>query len=613
MKYYLALPLLLMSLKSFSCSQKINESKIMLFVDSNFSDIEIETAKKAACQRGEKIVIVPKTYKNYTPQIKKIESLQARSKKCQSNCESINQEYSAAQMELIKMREPSGSIKDLITRELTEIKNKKGKVSNFIISGHDGGGNFGGHKGSVSREEISSIMNEFRDINEVSTLMLLGCYTGVQKEIAHWKGIFPQVRMIGGYDGSAPLSDKPMGHHYLEDLLVKEKKLLEQADQKQLNQYVKANIRGLHSMYTAVYLEPTCEEEDQSAPLYYGSQTNKTFSPFESNQCLTKAAKINEIQFQFAKFDSGEIEPPKNPSDPAIKNLYDQARSLEHCIEQLESPMSVNSLFNLRFYQAVKENFAHFYQDELKTATEVLGSVNEKKLDQDLDNQLAVISELEKEIAMENDQIANDPTAFFQVLKSKLTTEQDSLTAMLNDPKQIESLNRMQNPGYQASAAEEAQFAQYIKLKEEINAVRSKLMYRSSPNMLISINRLAANAKREKILASKESFKLLKENKIWLPTKENLQKHSRKELRDNIHHMSSVLTMSNIPRKTRLALDWAVKAQTQHLVHFQNPFEWHEVSARVTPPPSRVLMGEKIEAPSARSSGFSSRLNSLFE
>lgn len=90
---YLILPLLLTSLNALACASKIDESKVMLFVDTNFSDLEIATATKAACQRGEKLVVVPRNYKDYTNQIKNVEALIKKLSSCKVNCEKLSQDY----------------------------------------------------------------------------------------------------------------------------------------------------------------------------------------------------------------------------------------------------------------------------------------------------------------------------------------------------------------------------------------------------------------------------------------------------------------------------------------------------------------------------------------
>lgn len=600
---FLILPLLLISANALACANKIDESKVMLFVDTNFSDLEVETAKKAACQRGEKLMVVPRNYKEYSAPIRNMEAVLKKLKSCKQNCEPIAEEYQKAYENILSKREADFTFKKELAKELAEIKKNNGRISNFIMSGHDGGGSFGGYKGTLSRSEIAQVMNEFQDINDVSTLMLLGCYTGVQNEIVHWKGIFPKVKMIGGYDGSAPLSDKPMGHYYLEDLLVKEKKLLQQADEKKINDYVKANIRGLSSMNTAVYVEPACSE-DQELAMYYGSTTTKKFSKFDLSQCAKSAGILNQITLKFSNFDSGEVEPPKDPSDPSIKTVYDQARSLEHCIQQLEIPLDVNALFNLRFYDAVKTNFANFYKNEVDQVAAILKSDQSSLefLEKDIEDQIANIEEYAKKIVTDNEKLAKDPEGYFRDLKMRVEQDNRELNAMLSEKRDI--LNKLHDPSYNASFEETQLFNRYNELKQRIAEDSMAFFYQTDPGQLATINSYKVSQRVAELNMSKENIKKLKQNEIWLPTAENLKNKSRKELRDNLFRIDSVLTINSLPRKTRLALEWIKNAENMHLIHFQNPFSWHEVTAQVESPVYWVPVAQSIYVPQTGMGGL---------
>ena len=48
-----------------ACNVKTDPKKVMLFVDTNNSEQEIETTKKAACSRGMRLMVVPKNYLEY--------------------------------------------------------------------------------------------------------------------------------------------------------------------------------------------------------------------------------------------------------------------------------------------------------------------------------------------------------------------------------------------------------------------------------------------------------------------------------------------------------------------------------------------------------------------
>lgn len=126
---FLVLPLLLLiSHQALACSQKIDNSKVMLFIDTNFLDLEIATAQRAACQRGEKLVVIPKNYKEYTSQIKAVEAKLRQLNRCKSNCEPLAQDYAAAETALQTKRDSEELLRDLVAKELKEMQQENVKL-----------------------------------------------------------------------------------------------------------------------------------------------------------------------------------------------------------------------------------------------------------------------------------------------------------------------------------------------------------------------------------------------------------------------------------------------------------------------------------------------------
>ena len=170
-----------------ACQNKINNAKVDLFVDTNQSELEIEVARKAACARGERLVVIPKNYKDYTQFSKKIQdadkvltkclqdatvgdyySPEAR-QKCGPQQDAKNAAYKASQEFRYKQPELDAQVRS----GLEALKKENAKVVSVAISGHDGGGHFGGDKGSFSRSEMATIMADFPELNEVLTLGLI--------------------------------------------------------------------------------------------------------------------------------------------------------------------------------------------------------------------------------------------------------------------------------------------------------------------------------------------------------------------------------------------------------------------------------------------------------
>ncbi|WPU64867.1 hypothetical protein [Peredibacter starrii] len=458
MKKLLLLPLAVLPLYAgASCQDSIKSDKYMLFIDTNESEREIETAEKAACARGEKMVIVPKNYKDYRTYMEEM----AKAKKVAMDCTKKNPTSTTAcrdvqvafrqsyeKMEKFRLSQPK--IETGTDEALKEIKSKNGKLNNLIISGHDGGGEFGGAKGRMSREDLSKAMAKYKDINNVSTLMLLGCYTGVQKEIIEWKNIFPDVRMIGGYDDSAPLSDKPAGHQFITELLTKEKALIANADQKKLQNFTRANVKSLTLLNAAVYVN--CEDGTNKEEFYYTSKNRgKHFSPYGAKECHEKEKEFNDIITQMAPYETGEKEPPADTARGELRQLYIKARNLEHCSDFLKKEINVSNLFNLLFYQGIKDSFAAFYKDDLAAAEKAVEEMKKK-------------------------------------------------------------------------------YPNYLK-------------------------------------------------DIWVPTAENLAKHSRKEMLENIHNIHGILSKADLSREEKKVLRWTGHVSSRHLHEFGNPFSWHEYTS----------------------------------
>jgi hypothetical protein len=373
----------------FGCANKIDPSKVMLFVDTNKSDSEISTAQKAACDRGENLITIPKNYSEYKKYSDAIEEAQLKLGGCGDMngpaCKSVREQLRKATDELFNFRIQQPTMREHLRMVLDEIKGSGGKLQNIIISGHDGGGFYGGHKGELSRWEILEVMKDFTSINQVKSLMLLGCYTATHKDVADWKNVFPEAAMIAGYDGSAPLANRPQGHQFISDFLTKEKLLLKQADDKKLQALVSSNLAGLNS---ALYVE--CSQvKGEEKGYYYGSKSSRQFRPFDFKECLEKKTELQEMAAKIQKYISGELEPPLDTQRGELRVLYNKARANEHCSEVTEVFINTNALFNLLFHEGVKQNFSEYYKTDLAEVTELLKNLGPEEIEKNILDKIA--------------------------------------------------------------------------------------------------------------------------------------------------------------------------------------------------------------------------------
>jgi hypothetical protein len=558
----------------------------MLFIDTNDSGLEIATAEKAACERGERLVVVPKNYKEYAKFVQPVARAQNEINRCRNNCRAIEEKLENAYNQLDNFQVSQKSIQEATKEVLEELKKQNAKIQNFTISGHDGGGSYGGYKGNMSRSTLAEMMKDYGDINEAQSLLLLGCYTGVQKEIIEWKSIFPKARLIAGYDGSAPLSDKPLGHQYITEILLKEKELYSQADQKQLQNFTRTNIQSLFQLNSAMYVncDPEAEKE-----FYFGAEgTKRRFTEFDAKECIKRNNEIHELTGKYERYLSGEQEPPKE-TNGELRQIYNVARTLEHCLEILESPLDVNRVFNLLFYDGVKNNFAIFYKDDLQKAQEIIDGLNIEAFDENTKKHFTHLESLIKE---DEDTLAlflTSPDKFFAQQKKKI----DELEKQKNEL--LEKYPFVNEWSSDLSPEQNKIMMDYSSLNWEIEDLSRELSFHQDNPHTVELdirNRIEwKNSDLDKLRMSAEAIKQNPEElkKIWSPTRENLAKKSRKELLANLHQINFLLTTSGFDKTQTGALRWINAVASRHLNLLENPFSWHEFTPMAPEKPHNHL------------------------
>ena len=583
----------------FACSNKVDPKKVMLFVDTNVSDLEIATAEKAACARGEVLKVVPKNYKQYTGYIRNLESTQKKASKCWNSktpeCEKLQQDLQNAVSALQAFTASQSSLAIGVEQAMAEIKKSGGKLQNFTISGHDGGGQFGGYKGGISRNDLLEIMKGYEEINEAKSLLLLGCYTGTQNEVMEWKNIFPKTKMIGGYDGSAPLSDRPQGHQYLTDLLLKEKQLSSQADHKKLQAFVNSNFQGLNNLNAAMYIQ--CSDGSSIQEYYYGSKKSRQFAPLEMKECLDKKQQLTELTEKLDKYMDGELVVPKDTQNGELRQMYNLARTYEHCSEITGVNVNVNALFNMLFYEGVKESFGNYYKQDLLEAEKVINNLSMDEVEKNVREYLGKIRETHEQLEAEVNKFKNSPDQYFIDKEIEHKALKDKFERMMKDPKYARVKHIVSPDGMPMSAQSQIppdELENYSKLygaSFEVNLKKSQLEYEKvfrqealkQKEMMLSSSRQNIDM----VVSSLASFKD-PSKRIWVPTAENLKKYSRKELMDNLHRMNSILANMG-PAKGRKELTWVTMVSSNNLQSFENPFSWHEYTGRSVENPQRPV------------------------
>lgn len=568
------------------CTGRVDDKTVMMFMDMNNSALEIASAQRAACARGQKLLVIPKNHQQYNQLTNVVQTDMKYYERCLGtggNCERQQATYMASYQRLETFKATLPSAREQLSTELQALKASGGKLVNFTISGHDGGGTYSGHKGQISRGDINEVMSQFPEVNDVKSVMLLGCYTAVPNEVIHWKQAFPNAKLIAGYDGIAPASDKLAGHQYLEDLLRKEPMILAQADQSRLNTFLRNNVRGLSLMNTGVYVELECVGPNK---LFYGlNEQSRGIRSLDIRECDGKEELIGRISADITRYYEGESEPPADTTNGELRRIYNQGRRYEHCGAYLNREYSMGQAFNLLFYNGIKSNFAKYYGNDLARAGEMLGTITAEEMTapyaeaiRDMEEQVSVQSDLAELAGNKDEYLAYlaRKEAELEAQKTAAAAGIQDLIAGTKEATTIEQMTKLQ--AYQSLALISEQYAMYRSGINEATPDEAKVM----------LGQLAGMG-REQIASMRMTMAKLTANpdtfNIWIPNAENLARKSRKETLENIHRMETLKQMPGLSPRKLIALSWLHQVSSYHLQTLENPFSWHEYTGRMPEKP----------------------------
>lgn len=622
-KYLLLSFLIFTTLPALACPNKINPKKVMLFIDANSGDLEIEAAQKSACKRGERLEVVPKAWKQYSTLQKSVETavkvLQACAEKypnssttMTSECSTQYQAYQDAGKKLHAFTRTQKGVSDQVKERIEELSKEKVKITNVSLSGHDGGGHFGGEKGSISRGEVAAIMAQYPGMNDVQSLLLLGCYTGVQNEVSAWKSIFPKVKLIGGYDGSAPASSRVQGHNYITNILNKEKALLSLKNKTNVDQDVKRMIGNLGELNSAVYIDLACKEEE-SSEYYYASMLGRKFKKLNLNDCQKALAELEKLKPYYNQLYSGEIEPPTVTSSGPARDLYNKLRTNEHCanpeVGMGFGEMDANGAFNLLFWHGVKKNFAEYYDTDMKEVESILKDVTAEEMTNELLKQIENLENRKKEIANQIAEFEKSPETYEKKLQASIKAAQEEADKATKDPAYIAAMGRM-NSGINITTDDVILINKVGQLSSSVFSLRSESasLFDGSgefmrnkkfaiKNLDVSID--IQNKQLARVPANLENLK-----KIWIPTKENMENKTRKQIMENLHAINGLMSSGSLPQKKYAALSFVNSVSASHLTYLQNPFSWHEYTGKPEKPPYAQSLSQFTSQNSAMMSPY---------
>lgn len=403
-KYSLAFLLFLYSLQLYAtCAPSRNDEAIVMF-DTNISYSEVLGAEEAACRRGQKLIILPAGLKKHK-EIGKINSdlnyiNTLSSKHCpnSSRCQEITKQHFDLSNKLFKSKRETKQVEH--PRALfKELAKDNIKIKSIIMSGHDGGGTFGGALGRLSKHDIMGAYNEAYQSkpelkNELNSVYLWGCYTATLSETKSWKNGIPSLKLVAGFHGTGPSIGKDATRDYLQDLLLKEQEIFEEENEGELKKLLNG-LKNINYTLAGIYLE-ACNEVEyylsrEKKSQQEGGGVDRSFARVDEIGCEGKKFTEDYAKYEaiYQKYFNGQTPLPENTSSGELRDIYNFTRANQSCISQKHpfSPMIPDHVGLLLFFNGVKENFSDVFKETIAAAQmelETLPSELRDTIDHDL-------------------------------------------------------------------------------------------------------------------------------------------------------------------------------------------------------------------------------------
>lgn len=546
---------------SQTCKTPVDKNKVVLFIDTNNSAQEIKTARAAACARGESLISLPH---DLTPK--------------------------------------SNVSADQFKAGLQHLKTKGMKPTSIILSGHDGGGSYSGETGYLTRKDITKTIEEFPEFKEsVESLYLLGCYTGVKFEVFSWMAAFPKLRLIGGYEGSAPLSARQAGHDYLTALMLQEKKLSAESDSKKIQKALDA-VKNINMLTSAIAVHaPACLDEKQN-PLdfYFRSkpESGPRFEVLDSKDCVQRMKELPKNISEFNKYYNGTSEIPADTANGPLRQIYKFFRGSEHCFKDAQEIPSGDQVLALLFYNGYTANFGSWIEKEAKDIEKRFNDLTledyKKALAVDIASYKEKLAATEKRAQKFNE----NPEAYKKEIAAREAVLSKKMEEMAKSPFGVASsqyftahpdttFEELPSPPFKNEEVMSflnffTEFVEVSMEKEQLSDFEStKKSYEAQ------INHYKSSIKNLEELKVDESYLQKTKESVWFPNIKTMTTGKRTDHQTGIHKLYGASNVHGIPQDLRKDLRRLSRTTSKLISNLQcMPLSWHE-----------KIEGKKLEEP----------------
>ncbi len=268
--------------------------------------------------------------------------------------------------------------KDILHAQIKAVLDSGRCIDSIVISGHDGSGEFYGHRGGIRANDIQEIVRrEPRLAKTLTSMALWGCNSVTPEGCENYwlKKTGPNVKLALGFSGPAPLNVMPKNTELLGDFC------------RRRNEGVKAQNEGELCGFFQSLRNTNPYELGICAQ---GGVASRTYSP-SVDRCLATKADLDrqcqthlpaaidqEITNYFAAGPGRYKNPPTNPSwQDKLHKYYGALTQWYHCRQFSnynggKTILSPAQVIRLTFFDTFKRNFYRNHKEKIEQYDEEL-------------------------------------------------------------------------------------------------------------------------------------------------------------------------------------------------------------------------------------------------
>jgi hypothetical protein len=215
--------------------------------------------------------------------------------------------------------------------------------------------------------------------SHLESVYLWGCYSNTPEQTLWWKKEFPQLNMIAGFDGTAPLGTTQVARDLLGSLMEDEPAISSACTNQQLKSLLHSpQIQGFGNTNAAIAIlnENYCGISSRN-------MGTRTFDEIEDACTQVEPQFIKGLSL-FGKYwlaaEPGYASPPRQTgSGTPIREFYNLVQRNQHCSkifetvnpDEVPTPSAIRSIL---FFETFKKNFGKHHASLITHTNEILAA-----------------------------------------------------------------------------------------------------------------------------------------------------------------------------------------------------------------------------------------------